>query len=97
MKAASKAFSNPLPNQLAGLTGGTPIPDDLQTVAATFVALQEARHEADYDISRRFTRFEVDNLVDRVAQAFQLWQGIKTEPTAQMYLAALLLWRKWNR
>ena len=97
MKAASKAFANPQPNQLAGLTGGTPIPVDLQTVAATFVELQEARHEADYDISRRFTRLEVDNLVDRVAQAFQIWRGIRNDPVAQTYLAALLLWKKWNR
>jgi hypothetical protein len=97
MKSASKAFANPHPNQLADLTGGVPVPADLQALAATFLALQEARHEADYNVSRTFTRLEVMNLVSRVDQAFRLWRALRTDPAARMYLASLLLWKKWNR
>jgi hypothetical protein len=58
MKSASKAFASPRPNQLSDLTGGAPVPADLQAIAETFVALQEARHEADYNLRRTFTRLE---------------------------------------
>jgi hypothetical protein len=55
MKAASKDFATATTaKQLAKLTGGVAIPPDLQTVANTFVDLQEARHEADYLYWNRF-------------------------------------------
>ena len=97
MKSASKAFANPQPNKLADLTAGVQVPADLQAIAATFVALQEARHEADYNVRRTFTRLEVINLVDQVDLAFQRWRGQRSDPAARMYLAALLLWKKWGR
>jgi uncharacterized protein (UPF0332 family) len=98
MKQASKKFASAhKPEQLANLTGGLPIPGDLQEVALTFVKLQEQRHEADYDVTRTFTRDEVNDLVKRVRQAFQSWQAVREDPTARIYLAALLLWKKWDR
>ena len=97
MRSASKVFANPQPNQLADLTGGVQVPTDLQSIAATFVALQDVRHQADYNVRRTFGRLEVMNLVNRVDQAFQLWRTLRTDPAARMYLAALLLWKKWNR
>jgi uncharacterized protein (UPF0332 family) len=96
MRAASGAFANPR-GDLKKLTGGIPIPVDLQTVAATFVRMQDTRHEADYDLSRPFTRAEVNRLVADVDQAFRLWQSVKIDPASQAYLAALLLWKRWNR
>jgi len=89
MKQTSRAFANAQPAQLAALTGGAAIPSDLQDVAAAFVELQEARHEADYNIDRSFTRSESTDLVARVAQAFTTWQTIRTDPVARTYLAAL--------
>jgi hypothetical protein len=82
---------------LASLTGGEAVPQAVQDVAAAFVELQEARHEADYNVNRSFTRLESTNLVARSAQAFATWQGIRNDPIAKSYLAALLLWKKWNR
>jgi hypothetical protein len=96
MKAASNAFANP-PADLKRLTGGTPIPPDLQTVAETFAMMQEERHHADYDLGKNFTRVEVNNLVATVDQAFRLWPALRTDPATRSYLAALLLWKKWNR
>ena len=46
---------------------------ELTEVAATFVDLRQARHEADYDTTRRFTRQDVIDLVDRAEQAFRDW------------------------
>jgi uncharacterized protein (UPF0332 family) len=97
MRNASNAFATAPPARLAVLTGGLPMPAQLQSVASTFVALQEARHEADYDVTARFTRVEVEQLVGRARQAFQDWQAIRTDGAVQMYLAALLLWRTWER
>jgi uncharacterized protein (UPF0332 family) len=97
MKSASNAFVNARPAHLAALTSGLPIPLPLRTLAATFVVLQEARHEADYNVAARFTRVDAENLVWRTQQAFHDWQAIRMDGAAQMYLAALLLWRSWSR
>lgn len=97
MRSASRGFVNPQPNQLAALTGGAPVPQAVQDVAAAFVELQEARHEADYNLDRTFTRLESTDLVTQSAQAFATWQTIRTDPVARTYLAALLLWKRWNR
>lgn len=58
MKEASKAFANSQPNQPFPRADGLTIPAQLARVASTFVALQEARHEADYDVDKRYTRLE---------------------------------------
>ena len=99
MRSASRAFAtpNPQPAQLTTLTGGAPVPVAVQDVAAAFVVLQDARHEADYNLDRSFTRLHSTNLVAQAAQAFTTWQTIRTDPVARTYLAALLLWKKWNR
>ena len=96
MKQASRAFANPQA-QLAALTGGIAIPAAVQDVAAALVQLQEARHEADYNVERSFTRLESTNLVARAAQAFVAWRAVRNDPVAKLYLASLLLWKKWNR
>lgn len=97
MKQVSRAFANAQSTQLPSLTGGAAVPADLQDVAEAFVELQEARHEADYNVDRSFTRLESTNLVARAGQAFIAWQRIRTDPVARTYLAALLLWKRWNR
>jgi hypothetical protein len=97
MRSASRAFANPQPNQLTALTGGAGVPEAVQDVAAAFVELQEARHEADYNLDRSFTRLECNNLVARSEQAFATWQTVRADPVARAYLAAMLLWKKWNR
>ena len=97
LKSVSRAFANPQPNQLPNLTGGAPVPPDLQVVANAVIDLQEARHEADYNVGQRFSRFEANNLIAQATAAFQAWQRVRTNPIARNYLAALLLWKQWNR
>jgi uncharacterized protein (UPF0332 family) len=96
MKNASRDFASAAPN-LPVLTGGLPIPNPIRQVALAFVNLQEARHEADYNVTARFTRVEVNNLVTRVQQAFDAWKKVRGDPVAALYLGAMLLGNKWKR
>ena len=53
---------------------------ELTGVAATFVDLQQARHEADYDTTHRFSRPDVIDLMDRAEQAFRDWNSVNLPP-----------------
>jgi hypothetical protein len=75
---------------------GTVVPEDLKRVAEVFIELQDARHEADYKLGRTFTRGNVQFLVNRADQAFHAWNNVRSEPIAKVYLASLLLWRRWR-
>jgi uncharacterized protein (UPF0332 family) len=61
----------PLPTVLA-------IEPAVNQVAETFVLLQETRHQADYDVSRRFSRKEAESLVAQTEAAF-VTTGINAE------------------
>src|SRR5206468_136362 len=76
MKSASSRFASAQPADVEALTGGLPIPPQLQSVASAFVGLQKMRHEADYNVVARFTRVEAENLVGRARRAFDEWQTI---------------------
>jgi len=71
-----------------------PTPQDLQDVAATFRDLQVARHSADYNMHARFTRRQVETLVDDVRLAFEAWERVRRSAEADEFRLALLLWRK---
>jgi hypothetical protein len=75
----------------------SPLQNELATVARTFVALQEERHDADYDISKPFNRIDVVSKIDLVRLAFDDWGRVRTSPNARVFLAALLLQRHWNK
>ena len=77
------------PKLLPGLDG-QPLQPRLVAVAATFVDLQQARHEADYDIARRFTRREVLGLVDQANQEFADWSHLRRTAQADTFLTGLL-------
>jgi hypothetical protein len=61
-------------------------------VASVFVDLQEQRHRADYDLSAKFLRHDVINLIDLVDAAMKVWNGIRNDPAARLYLLSLLVW-----
>ena len=69
---------------------GQAVQPELARVAATFVDLQQARHEADYDTTRRFARQDVVDLVDRAEQAFGDWNAVRKSIQADVFLAGLL-------
>lgn len=59
--------------------------------------LQEARHDADYNLLRRFTKNEVAELVGKAELAFQAWNKVRTTPEAHHFLVALLLHQRLPR
>jgi hypothetical protein len=96
MKQASASFkSSGLPPHVAAVCGAV-VPPDLKLVAEVFVELQDVRHEADYKLDRSFTRDNARFLVGRADQAFRAWSTVRSEPIAKVYLASLLLWKRWR-
>jgi uncharacterized protein (UPF0332 family) len=92
MKNAAKSFAGgTVTNAWRGAMRGTPVSQELRRVASAFVDLQEARHEADYDLSRRFSRSEVRDLIDIAERATTAWHSIRKTPEAQVFLCALLV------
>ena len=57
MKRVARRFAERgLSPKLSPGLNGLPLQDEIVRVAAAFVDLQQHRHEADYDMRRRFTR-----------------------------------------
>jgi hypothetical protein len=103
MKKVCQVFNRgQLPDHLTAVAVG-PVPPDLQRVAATFVALQEARHLADYSTGHlgrgrtRFTRTDVARHLGDAREAFEAWGRVRAHPIAQIFLVALLLDDRWGR
>lgn len=63
----------------------------LQRVMDTVIELQQDRHTADYDNSKRWARVEVQAKVDAAVTAFASWKGVRQEDAAQEFLVSLLL------
>ena len=68
-KACQAVLKSPPPAHLAPLLGN-PVRAALRTVADTFVVLQTTRHDADYNLSQRFTRDETRRRVESARDAF---------------------------
>lgn len=93
MKALAQQFATPGDSaKLAPALNGRPIQPALVDVATTFQELQQARHEADYDLSRRFTRPEVLLLIDLTQQSFDDWHSVRGTLQADTLLAGLLIY-----
>lgn len=73
--------------------------EKLKIVANAIVALQSARHEADYDLARTkiYTREEARGAIDLAQRAFECWEEIKRSDLARLYLACFLLYDEWNK
>lgn len=98
IKEASLMFArNNLPKAIQAAGGGYTTPPDLKLVASSFLNLQEARHEADYDLSRTFSRQEALGLVESARQAFEAWSRVRRTDDARVYLASFLLLKRWEK
>ena len=69
---------------------GQPLQPEIIRVATAFFDLQQLRHEADYDLSRRFTRQEVLSLVADAERAFDDWKKVRRTVQADTFLVGLL-------
>lgn len=98
MRDASRSFAGgSLPDHVDRTLDKPKLSNDLRQVANAFVQLQEARHEADYDTRRRFSRHEASLLVQSAQNAFTAWHRIRTKADGRIFLHALLAWRRWER
>lgn len=84
-----------LPPATASLLAG-PLQPELKQLASTFVELQDARHQADYDLATAFDRVDVRHKIDLATRAFLAWHSVRAHPNATVFLAALLLQRQWG-
>ncbi len=74
-----------------------PFDHGLAAVLRTFVDLQEARHQADYDLTTTWNRPIALNHAQAVRDAFSAWKATRQTPNASVVLTALLLQRHWRR
>lgn len=83
---SSKVSSRPLPADPAE----APIARYLKLVADSFVTLQQARHTADYDNSKVWSRTQVYETIAQAQDAVTAWMAIREEEVAQEYLSDLM-------
>ena len=95
MYEASAGFANSNPaEKWKHCLGNQPISQDLATVAAKFRDLQQARHEADYDILKQTKKSDARKSVADAIQAFHSWANVKMTPEAKVFLFASLFHNK---
>jgi hypothetical protein len=93
MRELCRQVSRPRPAGTIASLLTVPIEPELRLVAEAFVTLQQARHEADYDLTATFNRVDVLQLVQRAHSAVANWRAIRSRPNATIFLAALLIQR----
>ena len=91
MRQVGQQFSDDnVSRKLAPGLNGQALQPELVRVASALVELQEARHEADYDPARRFTRREALDLVGQAELAFADWNHVRGSIQADTFLIGLL-------
>src|SRR3972149_2487958 len=95
MRAACESFSGGTLKQGAqkGLPPSFTVPPEIMDIADTFVALQEKRHSADYDLSERFGRSEVLADVREVEAVTKRIKSLPNSDEKKFFLACLWAWR----
>ncbi len=97
MRRACQEIVKPNEGKLHSALCGVPCPPRLKDVAAAFVELQQARHEADYDVTHRYTRREALEMVMLAEGAFDDWRAARNSIPAEAFLAALIAERGMGR
>lgn len=98
MSNVCKGFANRNPSdRWKKCLGNQSVSLELACVAANFRDLQEARHEADYDILKKPKKSDARKSVNQAMQAFTAWNTIKMAPEAKVFLLALVSDKKAER
>lgn len=102
MKKAAKSLASggTLPTHISAVFDG-PLPDEPRTIAATFVDLQDARVDGDYNQLVEFERDEISQWIEQVRTAFTAWETLVArpadKPAVELFLTGLLLWDRWGK
>jgi hypothetical protein len=70
---------------------------ELLRVAQGFIVLQQARHDADYNLARPLDPADAATLVDRANSCFAAWEVAQDSEAAREYLFLLLFKEKDRR
>jgi hypothetical protein len=70
---------------------GVPIAPQLQNIGTAFVDLQQARHDADYDIATPLGHADADFKVATAENAFLNWAAWQADPSSGVFLTDLFL------
>ena len=101
MNEISKSFaSGELPKVLDPVKGMFPIAHPLRDVAQAFVDLQQARHDADYNLAERFTLSETVSFVDQARKAIESWETLRKDDLAAstfLLLGCFLTSKNWSK
>lgn len=88
--------TQPFPAPYSKLIARPPLPA-LTSVAQSFMTLQEARHEADYNLRHEVTELEAVRLVRLAISAAEDWSKLRGSVDAATFLTVLLLHDLWAR
>jgi len=83
---SSKVSARPIPTDPVEVL----VAADLKRVADSFVTLQQARHTADYDNSKVWSRTQVYETIVQAQDAMTAWMVIREKEMAQDYLFELM-------
>lgn len=90
MKRVCGMFStSAAPKQITAILDA-PVSSDLQSVAQAFIKLQEARHDADYDLETVWTKLTAQEFVQVAKDASAAWSRIRRSHEANVFALALL-------
>ena len=91
MKTVAKMFAkNDVSPKLRPGLSGQRLQPKLIKVAEAFVDLQQARHDADYNLALRFSRRDVLDLINQADQAVVDWRDVRNTDAADTFLVGLL-------
>ena len=85
-----------LSHPLKGLIGDS-ASDELRTVALAFIELQEARHDADYNLSYAVNHDLAREYIATATGALKAWANLAGTEEANIFILSLLLWKNWER
>ena len=95
IKSKNIAGKTKLPAALEALIA-FPLDINLVTVLDAFIALQEARHEADYNLSYQWIRLDVLANLNLAEQAFSAWPVVRGTPNAAVFISNLAFRKEWR-
>ena len=91
MKTVAKMFAkNDVSPKLRPGLSGQQLQPKLIKVAEAFVDLQQARHDADYNMAQRFSRRDVLDLINQADRAVVDWRDVRNTDAADTFLVGLL-------
>jgi len=66
-------------------------------MAVSFIRLQEARHNADYNLDYQLTWGQARDFVQSAISAIGAWERTANSEERSIFILSLLLWKNWEK